>query len=237
MVSDYQELAATLARARSRWRRTVVLRAFGLAASAAALLVGAILGVYLLARPTDLWLIGLAAIALGGMLGCFAFAAWRVGRAPSDRRVARFLEERFPELEDRLATAVEFGERSGTDAVSVAGRIVSDAAMRSRDLDFTRVVRPEVVRRAMLVAVAGVALLTVAMVASRKPAGRALDAAAFYAFPSRLRLDVKPGHARIAAGSSLRITAHVRGADRVMTPVLQLVPIAGCCARRARRAR
>ncbi len=225
MAPDYQDLAATLARARSRWRRTVVLRAFGFAAAAAALLVGAILGVYLLARPTDLWLIGLAAIALGGMLGCFAYAAWRVGRAPSDRRVARFLEECFPELEDRLATAVEFGERSGTDAVSVTGRIVSDAATRLRDLDFTRVVRPEVVRRAVLIAVVGVALLAVAMVASRKPAGRALDAAAFYAFPSRLRLDVKPGHARIAAGSSLRITAHVRGADRVMTPVLQLVPM------------
>ena len=226
MTPDYEDLAAALARARSRWRRTVLLRAFGLAAAAAALLVAAALGLYLLVRPTDLWLIGLAMVAVGGMLGCFAYAAWRVGRSPSDRRVARFLEERFPELEDRLATAVEFGEKARTDAVSVAGRMISDAASRIRALDLTQVVRPEVVRRAGFVAVAGVALLSIMMVASREPAGRALDAAAFYAFPSRLRLDVKPGHARIAAGSSLRITAHVRGADQVMTPVVELVPAA-----------
>ena len=87
-------------------------------------------------------------------------------------------------------------------------------------------VGPEVVRRAVLVAVAGVAFLVVMMVASRTPAERAIDAAAFYAFPSRLRLDIQPGHARVAVGSSLRITAHVRGADRVMTPVVELVPIA-----------
>jgi hypothetical protein len=110
--------------------------------------------------------------------------------------------------------------------LSVAARIISDAAARIRDLDFKEVVRPEVVRRAVLIAVTGVALLGIMMVASRRPAGRAFDAASFYAFPSRLRLDVKPGHAKIAVGSSVRITAHVRGADRVMTPVVELVPIA-----------
>jgi hypothetical protein len=226
MTHDYRELAAMLARTRARWRRTVMLRAFGLAAGAAALFLAASLGLYVLARPTDLWLIGLALLAICAVLGCFAYAAWSVGRPPSDQRVARFLEERFPELEDRLATAIAFGERSRTDGIAVGGWLISDVATRIRDLDFSQVVRPEAVRRAILVAAAGLALLTVMMLASRIPASRALDAAAFYVFPSRLRLEVQPGHARIAPGSSLRITAYVRGADRVMTPVVELGPVA-----------
>jgi hypothetical protein len=223
MTQDYQQLTRTLAQARSRWRRARVLRSFGLAAGAAGLLLAAVLGFYLLTQPTDLGLVGLAVMTLGGMLICFGYAAWRIGRAPSDRRVARFLEERFPELEDRLATAVELGQTTGMARVPVAAKLISDAATVIRELDVRRVVGPEVFRRAALVAIAGAAFLAAMMVASRTPAGRAVDAAAFYAFPSRLRLDVQPGHARVAQGSSLRITAHVRGADRVMTPVVELV--------------
>src|SRR5262245_42304892 len=165
-----------------------MLRGFGLAAGAASLLLVIALGVYFLVRPTGVTLIALACLALLAALSCFVYMAWTMRRTPNDRRVARFVEERIPELEDRVATAVEFGERFPDERTLVVEGLLADAVTRLRSLDFERVVTPETLKRATLVAGLGAGLLLIVAIASRTPAQRAFDAVAFYAFPARLNL-------------------------------------------------
>jgi hypothetical protein len=197
-----------------------MLRGFGLAAGAASLLLVIALGVYLVVRPTGVTLIVLAGVALLAALSCFAYAAWTMRRAPNDRRVARFVEERVPELEDRVATAVEFGERFPDERTPVVEGLLADAVTRLRSLDFERVVSPETIKRATLIAGLGAGLLLIVAVAGRTPARRALDAVAFYVFPARLNLEVQPGDAKVMAGESLQIRAQIRGGDKILTPIL-----------------
>ena len=222
MNHDYLELKAGLARARSRWRRAAMLNGLGAAAGLSGLLLVSALGVYLVAQPTGVTLIVLAGAATLGVFGCFAYAAWRVSRWPNDRLMARFMEERVPELEDRVVTAVEFGEQPGKGHAPAVAGLLADAVRHLRQLDFERIVSRHAIKRAGLVAGLGVGLLVLAAVAGRTPALRASDTLAFYVFPSRMDIDVQPGHARVTAGESLRISAHVRGGDDVVTPVLEI---------------
>ena len=147
MNHDYYELRAVLARARSRWRRATLLRGFGVASAAASLLLALALMTYFLGRPTGIALILLAAISVLGILASFASAVWTMRRSPSDRRVARFVEERVPELEDRVATAIEFGEHFSEKRTPIVERVLADAVVRTRELDFERVVSRAAIKR------------------------------------------------------------------------------------------
>lgn len=222
MNHDYLELKAGLARARSRWRRAKVLNGLGAAAGLSGLLLVFALAVYLIAKPAGVTLIVLAGAATLGVFGCFACAAWRVSRSPTDRLMARFVEERVPELEDRVVTAVEFGEQPGKGHAPVVEGLLADAVARIRQLDFERIVSRSTIRRAGLVAGLGVGLLALVAVAGRTPALRAFDTLAFYVFPSRMDIDVQPGHAKVMAGDSLRISARVRGGGEIVTPLLEV---------------
>lgn len=221
-MTHSQELKAGLARARGRWRRVALLRGFGLASAAASVLVALALAIYVVARPTGGTLIALAVAALFGALTCFAYAGWMLRRSPSDRRVARFVEERIPELEDRVATAVEFGEQHAETHTPVVECLLADAVARIRELDFERIVSRDTIRRAGIIAGLGAGLLLIVAVTSQTPARRARDAMSFYAFPARLNLDVRPGHATVMAGQPLRIHVQIRGGAQILTPMLEI---------------
>lgn len=222
VMTHYQELQAGLARARARWRRAALLRGFGFASAAASVLIALALALYLVARPTGGMLIMLAVVALFGALTCFVYAGWTLRRLPNDRRVARFVEERIPELEDRVATAVEFGEQRAETHTPVVERLLADAVARIRELDFERIVSRDAIKRAGITAGLGAGLLLIVAVASQTPARRALDAMSFYAFPARLNLDVRPGHATVMAGQPLRIHVQIRGGAQILTPMLEI---------------
>src|SRR5579859_2389356 len=119
-------------RVRRRWR---TLRALQVSARVA-LAVLAVLVVWLVAsrwtagapyRLAALAFLAVAAIAVVVIRGF-----WPLRRAPDDRHVARFIEEREPSLDDRLASAVDAADRSGTTAGFVdamrAGRPIVCAA-------------------------------------------------------------------------------------------------------------
>ena len=223
-MNHYQELKAVLARARSRWRRAALLRGFGFASASASGLLAIALTAYLVARPTGPALIVLAVGALVAAVACLVYPGWIwiMRRSPSDRKVARFVEERVPELEDRVATAVEFGEQHADRSAPVVDRLVADAAARIQELDFDRIVSREALQRAGLIAALGAGLLLIVGAAGRTPARRAFDAIAFYAFPARLNLDVRPGDAAVMAGQSLPIQVRIRGGDQILTPTLEI---------------
>ena len=115
MWMSAQPIRELLDRVRARWR---ALRAFqatvraGLAASAVlivALLV--VRGVAQWAGRPPLVLAILAAAALLLAVGAVAWAFAPLRHRPSDARVARFIEERAPALDDRLVSAVDVMNR------------------------------------------------------------------------------------------------------------------------------
>jgi uncharacterized protein DUF4175 len=110
-MEPHDPIRELLDRVRARWQ---ALRAFqatvraGLAASAVlivALLV--VRGVVQWAGRPPLVLAILAAVTLLLAVGAIAWAVAPLRHRPSDARVARFIEERAPALDDRLASAVD----------------------------------------------------------------------------------------------------------------------------------
>src|SRR5438094_6599909 len=111
MDAHYQTIRELIRRVRARWRALTLFRAAirGALAAAAVLLVALVAAQWAARAPVALAATGLAACALG--IGAIVWAAAPLRRAPSDLRVARFIEEREPALDDRLVTAVDVTSR------------------------------------------------------------------------------------------------------------------------------
>ncbi|MCZ6546459.1 MAG: hypothetical protein O6913_12295, partial [Chloroflexi bacterium] len=205
-----QELRVLLTRVRRRWMTTASIRAGARAAlGACAIILAAIAADYLL-EPADLPMLLLLGGAGLAVVTFVAWALWPLRRVPTDRQVARFVEEHCPELEDRVASATEV---AAGDARGVFHDLVlADAASKARDVDVGRVVTRREIRTAIgRGAVAGAALL-IALFLGIEPTSRAVHAAWVYAFPHLVEIDVVPGDVRLIAGQPLRIRARVRGA-------------------------
>src|SRR5205085_4192354 len=109
------DLAATLRRIRRQWLATAALEAGARAAAAIAVLVAAAALAERWLHPSDGMLLAITAVT--ALLAiCIAIVLVRpLRRQPDDRQIARFIEERFPELEDTLVTAVYIGARTADD--------------------------------------------------------------------------------------------------------------------------
>src|SRR5262252_3427435 len=97
----YQPIAALLSRVRTRWRRLVLLRKTTRAALAAAavLLLVLMSSRWVAINPAAEAIFGVA--ALGALIGAALWGMRGVRGTPSDARIARFIEERHPELDER----------------------------------------------------------------------------------------------------------------------------------------
>ncbi len=154
---------------------------------------------------------------------CFLVAAWPLRRPPDTRRLARFIEERVPELDDSLVTAVELrtaGEPGRGSAL--LDSFLHDADRRAVDVDVERVIPRARVRHAWLVAGGSLAALFMVLVFSRTPARRAYEAASVHALPWRVAIEVTPGNARVRAGQPITISVRLSGAGTVLSPTLRL---------------
>src|SRR5512138_3821570 len=107
MSEQFGPIQDLLDRVRARWRRLVLLEVTTRAAVGGA-------GVVAVALALSFWLsrspIGLAVLGVAGIvaaLGTIVWAVWPVRHVPSDRKVARFIEERHGELDERLVSAVD----------------------------------------------------------------------------------------------------------------------------------
>ena len=218
------ELRTALNRVRRRWLVVRWLLAVSrVAAGACAGLLLVVAAAALLAPPAAplLAVVGVAALAT------LAFAArvlWPLRRPPSDDRVARFVEERCPELEDRVASAAAL---AASGPVAGFGELLlADAAERLRGVDPARVVPPARVRRAAARGLlALVALATVAVVGSA-PLSRVAGAAWLHILPSGVELLVDPGDFRLVAGQPFRVRARFSGAGGALgrtPPVLSVL--------------
>jgi hypothetical protein len=205
-MSPQLELSTFLGAIRRRWRMLMALRAGGVAVTGLAVAVGLFALLARAVRPASDALLAIAVLAVLAGLAWVVRAVRSVG-LPDDRRLARFIEERRPEFEDGLVTAVEVRDRG-----HAFGRvIVADAALRARTVEPASVVRTDEIRRAAGQGAAACALLLVAGGASLGPFEHALDAARVRLFPSRISIVVEPGNARVVAGQPLTVRARVTG--------------------------
>lgn len=212
MTDTYAPIRELLDQARARWRRLCLFRAAARGAVEASLLLAAGLAAsQWSARSPGLLMLSAAAslILAAGAIGS-ALAPLR--HVPSNRRMARFIEERNPALDDRLVTAVDFVEAATPRSSSaLGGPMLTDAAAGARAVDLETVLPTPILRRAGLQAAGAMGLLLTLAMFAVGPARQSVDAASLLLFPSRVQLSVRPGDARITAGTPLAIDARLVG--------------------------
>src|SRR5262245_31708758 len=197
-ASLYDELRACLAEVRRRWTTIVALRRVARGTAAAAVIL-------VLATVTDrafhpdglllVWLWGTAAVSAALTL---ANTARRMPRPPSDRQVARFVEERSGATDEAvwdesLISAVDAAERPSSSQPAFLPFIFNQAIGRVRALDASRLIEPTEIRRRGLSAAAGSAALLLVIVASLPSFQRAIDTARLKLFPGSVHVQVEPG--------------------------------------------
>ena len=223
MPDNHQDIRQLVTRVRRRWHTLALFRALARAAlAAAAVLIVALV----VSHWTERAAIAMALTGVTGLVAVLTVVAWAFAplrRVPTDARVARFIEERAPSLDDRLASAIDVvdTERQG-GAPMLATHMLADAAARARALDRDAIVPSAILRRAALHAAAAGLLLGVVGFRASGPARQAYDAASLALFPARLGMSVPPGHARVIAGGRLAIEAAIVGSRAPVTAQVQI---------------
>src|SRR5581483_1905420 len=182
-------------------------------ALAVAVVIGVALGAARLAGGRSPWALALVGFAaLAACLAAIVRGAWRLRQVPGDRQVARFIEERAPSLDDRLASAVDVvASDVATSSPDLVGPMLADSAARAAAVDPASIVSSDALRRAALQAGAALVVLAALAIVAIGPAREAYDAAALALFPGRVTLDVTPGNARVKAGTPFEVAARLRG--------------------------
>ncbi len=211
MTERVSELRAILAavRAGGQWRALLGAWTLGAATAGAMLLVG-LLAVGLVASEGIPLIIVVAAVtAIAG--SSLVFAVLPLRQPPSDRQIARFIEERAGGLDEVLVTAVD---KSGDDN-PVTGYLIGDAIRAARGVNLD-----VIVSHAAMGALAG----SLAFVASAwlfaPAAGRAANVAGSYLFPHRYAIDVHPGSTKVREGEPVTVIARIPGLEGGLVPML-----------------
>ena len=145
-MSYPEPIRELLDRVRARRRRVALLGAVVRAALGVAFVLGVLLVVQprLPERPVFLAVAAFVTLALSASTLLWAFVPAR--RLPSNLRLARFIEERAPVLDDRLISAVGVLQADGAPA-ALTGPMLADAARVAATIDAAAIV-PDVRVRA-----------------------------------------------------------------------------------------
>jgi len=157
------EVRSLLGRLRGRIRRYVLLESLALIVALLGLLFWVTFGLdwlYFQMSHLELPIWFRAAVLWGALLGVPLFALWLfvpLVRSFRSKALALVLEKRFPELDDRLITAVETAENgSGRQTpltVAMLAKTVDDVSRATETLRVDEVFRKTPLRRALSVAV------------------------------------------------------------------------------------
>lgn len=208
MADRSSELRDILAGVRARWARRALLRGWMLGAwTAAAMLMVGLLAVWLIAQE------GVPLVLVVGMVGTIAGVALSLAllplrRPPSDRQIARFIEEQAGGLDEVIVTAVDALERPPGPVVE---RIVGDAVRAAAQVNAHRIVSDDTMSRATMGAAIGSAAFLMALWSFAPSAGKALDFAGSYLLPGFYAIEVTPGSAKVREGQPITITARIPG--------------------------
>src|SRR5687768_1202182 len=156
------ELQSTLNDVRRRWMRRAMLRAWTLGAAAATtvLLVGLITTAFIARDGVPL--VFTSAVVLITALAGLGWSMWPYRRGPTDRQLARFIEERNPQLDDIVVTAVDYAARPQASS-RMRDALQADAARAMRDFNLDAVVSRDSIRQHAFRAAAATAALAVSV--------------------------------------------------------------------------
>ena len=136
-MEKYRNLEARIREVRRKWRTQVLIRGISLfLVSSIALLVLGVWGADLFGfKPVAVWIMrilaGSAVIYVAARFICIPLS-----KRVSDVQVAQYIEEKYPHLEDRLVTAVEFGRGSRISA-GMLDLLIRDALDKTSRVDFS----------------------------------------------------------------------------------------------------
>jgi len=216
-MSSYDNLLARVKLVRRRWHIQMTVKGLSLfVASTIALLVLGVWGGNLFGfRPAAVWLMRVATGA------AVVFVGWRFLYMPLRRRIAdvqiaQYIEERYPQLEDRLITAVEFGRKQGTSS-GMLDLLIRDALEKTNRVDFSVFVNRK--RLAYFGLLGFASFLVLFALLNWGPSFFPYGFDRLYvpwteaAFGASLGIQVTPGNAEIARGSDQQIKAQLIGFD------------------------
>ncbi len=232
-MDQQTELRLVIAAIRQRWFRLVALRTVGRALAVASVPVFVAVCLEYLFAPKAGALVWLVVAAVVASLACVGVIVWRMQRRPDDRHVARFIEERaaaLPDgqgLSDALVSAVDVAAVPGADRQPAFAPLLIDAAVRRlREIAPSAIISPSAIRQAAGQALGGAVCLTVAVGLGAPGLDRAITTARARYFPRSIAVEVTPGHARVAAGTPLRIRATLRDGGVALTALAPSMTVA-----------
>ena len=214
----YTELQARVLEARRVWKRTLFWTGCAIATvGLIAILAGAAIIDLLMPLPTSVriaLLVGVIGTA-GYLLYRYLIQPLRMKLTPHD--VALNVERKHRDLEDRLVSALQFGEAETEDPIKshLLQRLVTDAVERTDGIDFKATIDKSKKRKHIGIAAAvfaGCALIALIFPAELNISLNRLLSPWEKTEPVfTTKLTVEPGNARILRGRSLAINAEVTG--------------------------
>ena len=218
MTQDYFQLQKRIRETRTRFRW--IVGAKGLAISLALSLVVLAIAVYC----ADHWNYSEGAVSLARLFSVVAIAGvfgWfllrPLLRKIEDVRIARYIEERHPALQDRLVSAVELGNSEASDHHPILPLLLRDALQRTQNISPKSLFNPREPLLSSAVALALILFFVLLQVfgpdffqyATLKLYANWLTPQAV----SLYRIDVTPGNGQIRKGWDQLVTAQLVGFD------------------------
>lgn len=208
---------------RARWRRRAVLQGAALTVGVLVMCGAALLLLFRFTAVPPVVLVAGSVIGLVLVTGlALQYVARPALRKISDRQIALYVEERIPDLEDRLNSAVEVdgsqpGNRSETavwraERSALIDRLIDDASERTRSIPLTMVVDRTKERMFSAAGVLGFILFGVLLATSLndlKTTFGGADLASLVPAAQPL-MTVDPGNAEIEQGASQEIVVTLR---------------------------
>lgn len=216
-----ETLLTTIRGVRSRWRWKVVLRSL-------TVLLGAGIGTVLVAAygleqfrfsPAAIITARIVTYLVLAGLG-WVFFVRPLARRVTDQQVALYLEEHEPSLQELLLSAVDAGSPSHPaaatgESAAMLERLVESAIEKCEDTDLGRGLERRSLWRSAAVmggiAIAAAAIFTVGPAYLRQGALAVLVPVSNVEAASPYRIDVQPGHATVARGADVTVTAKLSG--------------------------
>jgi hypothetical protein len=216
-MTQYQNLLARIRAVRRRWRMQSLVKglAFFLISAIALLLLG-IWGANVFGfKAAAVWIMRLVTGGSAAYVAVHFFVA-PLRRRISDVQIAQYIEERYPDLEDRLITAVEFGDGRGISP-GMLDLLIKDAMEKTSRIDFSVFLNRK--RLAVYGLVGAVTFLALVALLNWGPPFFQYGFDKLYvqwtsAAPRTLLLiEVMPGDVQIAKGVDQQIKAQLLGFD------------------------
>jgi hypothetical protein len=216
-MDTYRNLLSRVQQVRRRWWTQMAVKGVSIfLAFAIALLLFGIWGADLFGfRPAAVWSIRVViAIGMGLTIGRFLVLPLR--RRITDVQIAQYIEERYPHLEDRLVTAVEFG-RDPRIPSGMLNLLIADTLDKTSRIDFSVFTDR---KRILAYGSLGLsAFLLLLVLLNWGPAFLPYGFSELYvpwthaAIGTPMSIDVKPGNTEVGKGADQEFRAQLIGFD------------------------